>query len=60
MQPVKPGFIVATSSIRRKAQWLHRYPHHTIDNLRGNINSRLRKLEKATGKGYAAAGLGSH
>jgi hydroxymethylbilane synthase len=35
---------VATSSIRRKAQWLHRYPHHQIENLRGNVNTRLRKL----------------
>ncbi|HTN07173.1 hydroxymethylbilane synthase [Agriterribacter sp.] len=53
------SFTVATSSIRRKAQWLHRYPHHTIDNLRGNINSRLRKLEESKWQGaiFAAAGL---
>lgn len=53
------GFIIATSSIRRKAQWLHRYPHHSIDNLRGNINSRLRKLEESEWQGaiFAAAGL---
>ncbi len=35
---------IATSSIRRKAQWLHKYPHHTIHNLRGNVNTRLKKL----------------
>jgi hydroxymethylbilane synthase len=35
---------IATSSIRRKAQWLHRYPNHHIENLRGNVNTRLRKL----------------
>lgn len=35
---------VATSSIRRKAQWLHRYPYHQMENLRGNVNTRLRKL----------------
>src|SRR5690606_11268969 len=53
------NFTVATSSIRRKAQWLHRYPHHSIDNLRGNINSRLRKLEESRWQGaiFAAAGL---
>src|SRR5690242_9021872 len=39
-------FTVATSSIRRKAQWLHRYPHHQIENLRGNVNTRLRKIEE--------------
>ncbi len=26
---------IATSSIRRMAQWLHRYPNHNIENLRG-------------------------
>ncbi|MEO6330614.1 MAG: hydroxymethylbilane synthase, partial [Ginsengibacter sp.] len=31
--PSGDGGIIATSSIRRKAQWLHRYPHHTIENL---------------------------
>ena len=53
------NFTVATSSIRRKAQCLHRYPHHSIDNLRGNINSRLRKLEESRWQGaiFAAAGL---
>lgn len=51
--------IIATSSIRRKAQWLHKYPHHQIDNLRGNVNTRLRKLQESnwTGAIFAAAGL---
>jgi len=35
---------IATSSIRRKAQWLNRYPHHQVYNLRGNVNTRLAKL----------------
>ncbi len=51
--------LIATSSIRRKAQWLHRYPNHSITNLRGNVNTRLRKLseEKWDGAIFAAAGL---
>jgi hydroxymethylbilane synthase len=51
--------IIATSSIRRKAQWLHRYPNHIIENLRGNVNTRLRKVEenKWNGAVFAAAGL---
>ncbi len=51
--------IVATSSIRRKAQWLHRYPNHTIENLRGNVNTRLRKINEHNWNGaiFAAAGL---
>lgn len=52
-------FIIATSSIRRKAQWLHRYPNHIIESLRGNVNTRLRKLSEHTWNGviFAAAGL---
>jgi len=50
---------IATSSIRRKAQWLNRYPDDRIDNLRGNVNTRLRKVEDSTWHGaiFAAAGL---
>jgi hydroxymethylbilane synthase len=50
---------IATSSIRRKAQWLHRYPGHTIENLRGNVNTRLRKVAESNWNGaiFAAAGL---
>ena len=53
------SFIIATSSVRRIAQWLHRYPNHTIENLRGNVNTRLRKLETSNWNGaiFAAAGL---
>jgi hydroxymethylbilane synthase len=52
-------FTVATSSIRRIAQWLNRYPEHRIENLRGNVNTRLRKLEESDWNGaiFAAAGL---
>ncbi len=37
---------IAIGSLRRKAQWLHKYPNHTIKNLRGNVQTRLKKLEK--------------
>ena len=36
---------IATSSLRRKAQWLNRYPNHKIESIRGNINTRLEKLK---------------
>lgn len=51
--------LFATSSVRRKAQWLNRYPHHRFENLRGNVNTRLRKLEESSWQGaiFAAAGL---
>ena len=50
---------IATSSTRRKAQWLHRYPSHEITNLRGNINTRLQKVLESNWDGaiFAAAGL---
>lgn len=56
--PGVPG-LIATSSIRRKAQWLHRYPEHRIENLRGNVNTRLRKVAESEWDGaiFAAAGL---
>lgn len=51
--------IIATGSLRRKAQWLHRYPNHKITGLRGNVNTRLQKLEESDWDGaiFAMAGL---
>lgn len=50
---------IATGSLRRKAQWLHRYPHHKIVDLRGNMQTRLNKLMESGWQGgiFAAAGL---
>jgi len=53
--------VIATGSLRRRAQWLNRYPHHTVEDLRGNVNSRLQKLEDNehwNAAIFAAAGLG--
>lgn len=50
---------IATGSLRRKAQWLHKYPTHRIENLRGNVNTRLKKLAENNWNAaiFAAAGL---
>mgnify|MGYP002779570326 CR=1 FL=1 len=50
---------IATGSVRRMAQWRHRYPNSRMENLRGNVNTRLRKLEESDWNGaiFAAAGL---
>ena len=50
---------IATGSLRRKAQWLHNYPNHKVVNLRGNVNTRLQKLQDNSWNGaiFAAAGL---
>ncbi len=63
----KPGFkpveferaVIATSSIRRKSQWLGRYPHHNLVNVRGNVETRLRKFKEEGWGGiiFAKAGL---
>lgn len=53
--------VIATGSLRRRAQWLNRFPTHSIENLRGNVNSRLQKLEDNEhwdAAIFAAAGLG--
>nr|WP_281432282.1 hydroxymethylbilane synthase [Desulfatitalea alkaliphila] len=39
------GARVGTSSLRRGAQLLHQRPDLTIDPLRGNVDTRLKKLE---------------
>ncbi len=59
IQTQLPSFTIATSSIRRRAQWLHRFPGHQLENLRGNVNTRLRKLAEHSWNGavFAAAGL---
>ena len=51
--------IIATGSLRRKAQWLHRHPNHQVVDLRGNVNTRLKKLQDNDWNGaiFAAAGL---
>ncbi|MFD1551654.1 hydroxymethylbilane synthase [Putridiphycobacter roseus] len=50
---------IATGSIRRKAQWLHKYPAHQIVGLRGNVHTRLQKLADSEWSGaiFSHSGL---
>lgn len=50
---------IATGSLRRQAQWLNKYPNHTVVDLRGNVNTRMQKLQENDWRGavFAAAGL---
>ena len=50
---------IATGSLRRKAQWLNKYPSHNVVDLRGNVNTRLLKLIENDWQGaiFAQAGL---
>lgn len=56
---IADGATIATGSLRRTAQWLHKYPTHTLTDLRGNVNTRLQKLEDNDWNGaiFAKAGL---
>jgi hydroxymethylbilane synthase len=45
LDELPPNAIVGTSSLRREAQLLANYPNLTIKTLRGNINTRLHKLD---------------
>lgn len=57
--PKKEDAVIATSSIRRKSQWLSRYPKHKLVNVRGNVETRLRKFQEEGWDGiiFAKAGL---
>ena len=39
------GSVIGTSSLRRLAQLRHHYPHLTFKDVRGNVNTRLSKLD---------------
>jgi hydroxymethylbilane synthase len=58
-QDLPRGATVATGSLRRRAQALHRRPDLQIVSLRGNVETRLRKLveEELDGLILAQAGL---
>nr|WP_306441989.1 hydroxymethylbilane synthase [Pelistega suis] len=53
------GAVVGTSSLRRESQIRERYPHLEVKPLRGNLDTRLRKLDEGQYAAIilAAAGL---
>ena len=59
LQSLPQGSIVGTSSLRRQSQLQHRFPHLKIESLRGNVQTRLRKLDEGQYAAIilAAAGL---
>lgn len=46
---------IATSSLRRRCQWLHRFPDTQLENLRGNVQTRLAKLDASDWDGAVFA-----
>lgn len=59
LQALPHGSIVGTSSLRRQSQLQHRFPYLKIESLRGNVQTRLRKLDEGQYAAIilAAAGL---
>ena len=58
-QSLPPGSVVGTSSLRRQSQIKARYPQIVVKPLRGNVQTRLRKLDDGEFAAIilAAAGL---
>ncbi len=59
LEDLPHGSIVGTSSLRRQSQLQGRLPHLKIESLRGNLQTRLRKLDEGQYAAIilAAAGL---
>ena len=56
----KPGIVLGTSSTRRKAQLRRYFPHAETAEARGNLQTRLRKLEEGQYDGLVLAYAGVH
>ncbi len=59
LDDMPPGAVVGTSSLRREAQLHAQYPMLAVTSLRGNLDTRLRKLDEGQYDAIilAAAGL---
>jgi len=56
LEQLPKGAVVLTGSLRRRAQLLHRRSDLQIQDLRGNIATRLRKLDKSDAQAIIMAG----
>ena len=53
-----PGSVVGTSSLRREAQLRERYPQLEVQPLRGNVNTRLHRLDEGNQAAIILAAIG--
>lgn len=60
LETLPEGAVIGTSSLRRLAQLRHHFPHFEFKDVRGNLNTRLSKLDSGEYDALilAAAGLG--
>jgi hydroxymethylbilane synthase len=54
------GAVVGTSSLRRLAQLRHHFPHLSFKDIRGNLNTRLQKLDAGEYDAIILAVAGLH
>ena len=45
IETLPPGAVIGTSSLRRLAQLRHKFPHFTFKDVRGNLITRMEKLD---------------
>ncbi len=45
LETMPEGSVIGTSSLRRLAQLRHHFPHFQFEDIRGNVNTRLAKLD---------------
>ncbi|GAX38121.1 hydroxymethylbilane synthase [Nodularia sp. NIES-3585] len=59
IETLPAGAVIGTSSLRRLAQLRNKFPHFTFKDVRGNLNTRLKKLDAGEYDALilAAAGL---
>jgi len=55
---LEQSFKLATGSLRRRAFWKNKYPNHELIDLRGNVPTRLQKLENEDIDGIILAKAG--
>ncbi len=58
LDDLPPGSVVGTSSLRRQAQLLNLRPDLQVEPLRGNLDTRLRKLEQGMFAAIIVASVG--
>lgn len=60
LETLPEGAVVGTSSLRRLAQLRYHYPHLTFKDIRGNLNTRLAKLDAGEFDAIILAVAGLH
>ncbi|NEP91027.1 MAG: hydroxymethylbilane synthase [Okeania sp. SIO2C2] len=60
LEALPEGAVIGTSSLRRLAQLRHHYPHFEFKDVRGNLNTRLAKLDAGEYDALILAFAGLH